>query len=707
MPSGPSDERDATLVRGRPASLLADTVEQADFSVRQDRPKTFQGQRPGDRYVRVGIRRSPRASDTASADYRVLPETPAAETLSGPRRVLAATKRVLIGRPIASAQEHKERLGVFTGLPVFASDNISSSAYATEEIMRVLVLAGVGALSLTLPITLAIIAVLAIVVTSYQQTIAAYPNGGGSYIVASDNLGHAAGLTAAGALLVDYVLTVSVSIAAGIAALTSLFPSFYPHRVALCVGCVALLCLGNLRGIRESGAIFAAPTYLYLIAIAGLFAWAVLRFMTGNVPTYTAPAAWHGAYATRTLGLVLILRAFSSGAVALSGVEAVSNGIPAFKAPETKRARTVLILMGSSFGVIFLGISFLAGHLGILPDPSEQETVISQIARAFVGNGPYLYFIQFATALILVLAANTAFADFPRLLSILARDRFVPRAFAFRGDRLAFTSGIVLLSLLATLLIVVFGGSVTHLIPLYTIGVFVAFTLSQAGMVKHWWVRRHGDQSWEWRAAVNGIGAVTTGVVAVEVAISKFLLGAWIVLLLVPLMILLMWGIGRHYSRMAGAQQPETPLRPDEVRVRPIVPIADLNIPAKQALAFARAIAPDEEVALVHVTDDVAAADRLRKEWQAWPHGRARLIVIESPYRSLGGPLLRYLDEEDAAHPGDTMLVVLPEYVPGHWWEQLLHNQTALRLKAALLFHHPGIIVASVPYHVALHDGQA
>jgi hypothetical protein len=363
----------------------------------------------------------------------------------------------------------------------------------------------------------------------------------------------------------------------------------------------------------------------------------------------------------------------------------------------------VLILMGSSFGLIFVGISFLAGHLGILPDPTEQETVISQIARAFVGNGPYLYYIQFATALILVLAANTAFADFPRLLSILARDRFVPRLFAFRGDRLAFTGGIVLLALLSTVLIVVFGGSVTHLIPLYTIGVFVAFTLSQAGMVKHWWVRRHGNRSWRWRAAVNGGGAVTTGIVAVEVAISKFLLGAWIVLLLVPLLIALMWAIGRHYRRMAGAQRPETPLQPDQVRVRPIVPIADLNIPAKQALAFARAVAPDDVISLVHVADDPADAERLRTAWAEWPHGGVCLIVIESRYRSLGGPLLRFLSDEGASHPDDTLMVILPEYVPEHWWEQLLHNQTALRLKAALLFH-PGVIVASVPYHVAGDD---
>jgi hypothetical protein len=358
--------------------------------------------------------------------------------------------------------------------------------------------------------------------------------------------------------------------------------------------------------------------------------------------------------------------------------------------------------MGASFAAIFLGMSFLAGQLGILPDPSEQTTVVSQLARAFVGDSPFLYLVQIATALLLVLAANTAFADFPRLLSILARDRFVPRLFAFRGDRLAFTGGIFLLSLLSVLLIVVFRGSVTNLIPLYTVGVFVAFTLSQSGMVVHWWRLRDRQPRWRMRAAINGVGAVTTGIVAIEVAISKFQLGAWMVLVLVPLLIGMMWGIRQHYRRIVGAQRPETPLDPTQVQLRPIIPIANLAVPAQQALAFARAIVPDEAITLVHVTDDVDAADRLRMEWERWPHGGVRLVVIESPYRSLAEPLLRHINEVERAYPGDTLMIILPEYVPGRWWEHLLHNQTALRLKAALLFH-PGIIVANVPYHVASH----
>jgi len=667
----------------------------------QDHLTLVHGRLPGDVYVRRPMH-LPDSLDGEHGDgYEVRPDELPGVASAG---VVGKVRRRLIGSPIPSDQEHVERLGVATGLPVFASDNISSSAYATEEIMRVLVLAGVGALSLTLPITFGIVAVLAIVVISYQQTIAAYPSGGGSYIVAKDNLGSKAALTAAGALLVDYVLTVAVSIAAGVAALTALFPALYPHRVLIGIVFILLIMLGNLRGIRESGAIFAAPAYVYLATMFGLLGYGMFRYLSGTMPEYTAPAGWAAAAGTQGLGLLLILRAFASGSVALTGTEAVSNGVPAFKAPEPRRAQTVLILMGTFFATIFIGISFLAGHLGILPDPSEEQTIISQLARTLVGNGPYLYLVQLSTALLLVLAANTAFADFPRLLSILARDRYVPRLFSFRGDRLAFTSGIMLLSVLSAILVVVFSGSVTQLIPLYTVGVFVAFTLSQSGMVKHWWKLRETEPGWHHRAVINGVGAVTTGIVAIEVGLSKFLLGAWMVLILVPVLIAGMWGIHRHYRRLESAQLPETPLDYTRLRIRPIVPIADLNVPAKQALAFARAVADDDVITLVHVTDKVDTADRLRTEWDQWPHGATHLVVIESPYRSLGGPLIRYLREEASTHPADTLLVVLPEYVPGRWWEHLLHNQTALRLKAKLLFQ-PGVFVVSVPYHIA-HAGE-
>ena len=660
--------------------------------------ETVRGTRPGDRFVRVATHKG----FTRVRRGHLVPRPGTGEPTRGFGRALKAVKRVLLGRPFATAEEPHERVSVFTGLAVFASDNISSSAYATEEIMRVLVLAGAGVLSLTMPITVVIVVVLAIVVTSYQQTIRAYPSGGGSYIVASDNLGTLPGLTAAGALLTDYVLTVSVSIAAGVEAITSIFPDLFDYRVALGIGFVVILTLGNLRGIRESGAIFTAPTYVYLVSIFGLLGYGMFRYVTGTLPVYEPPADWvQAAHGGEALSLFLILRAFSSGSVALTGTEAVSNGVPAFKPPEPRHAQMVLILMGTFFGLIFLGISFLAGQIGIVPDPTESETVISQLTGLLVGDGsPFHYLVQFSTALLLVLAANTAFADFPRLSSILARDRFLPRVFQFRGDRLAFTGGIVLLAGIAILLIIAFSGSVTNLIPLYTVGVFVAFTLSQSGMVRHWWKLRDSEPRWRMRAAINGLGAVTTGIVAVEVAYSKLLLGAWMVLLLVPLLIGMMWAIHTHYKRQEGARRAETPLATEEIQVRAVVPVADLGVPARQAIAFARAIAPDDQhVVAVHVTDDVAHAEQLRRQWEEWEPG-IELILIESPFRSLSGPLLAYIDALKETYPRDTLMVILPEYVPSHWWEHLIHNQTALRLKASLLFQ-PGIVVANVPYHVA------
>jgi amino acid transporter len=684
-PDAPSST--ATAVPARPDTVRPEL----------DRTELLRGTRPGDHYLRLTSHPDFRR---ARAGYLVAREG-IDQPRSGIGRRLAGVKKVLIGRPLASARELHERVNVFTGLAVFASDNISSSAYATEEIMRVLILAGVGALTLTMPITIGIVLVLAIVVTSYQQTIRAYPSGGGSYIVASDNFGPLPGLVAAAALLADYVLTVAVSIAAGVAALTSIVPGLFEYRVLLGVAFVTLLCLGNLRGIRESGAIFTAPTYVYLVAMLGLLAYGMVRFATGSLPAYSAPDAWREAHGAQALGLLLILRAFASGSVALTGTEAVSNGVPAFKPPEARRAQSVLILMGACFASIFLGMSFLAGRLGILPDPSEQVTVVSQLAGTLVGTGtPYHYLVQFSTALLLVLAANTAFADFPRLASILARDRFLPRTFQFRGDRLAFTGGIIVLSAVAATLIIAFRGSVTNLIPLYTVGVFLAFTLSQSGMVRHWWRQRDQVRSWRPRAAINGIGAVTTGIVALEVAASKFLLGAWMVLLLIPLLIGVMWAIRRHYLRMDEAERPETPLAPADVRPRVIVPVAKLNAPALQALAFARAIVRDSAVTLVHITDSQEEAEALQAQWARLPHGEANLIVIESPFRSLAGPLLRYIDAVRESYPHDTMVIVLPEFVPNHWWEHLLHNQTALRLKAALLFR-PGVVVANVPYHLA------
>ena len=661
-----------------------------DLRVRE----VVRGSKPGSHYIRV--KRNP-AFDTAGEHLIAREEVLAPTTAAG--KVLDACRRIFIGPRIPTIREIHERVNIFKGLAVFASDNISSSAYASEAIMAVLVLAGTGALGLTLPITLVIIGVLAVVVTSYQQTLYAYPNGGGSYIVASDNLGTLPGLVAAGALLTDYILTVAVSTAAGVEALTSIFAPLADWKVQLGVAFVVLLCLGNLRGIRESATIFATPTYVYLVAIYGLLLYGFWRYFTGTLPAYVPPPDWVHTYqleVPKALGIVLILRAFAEGSVALTGVEAVSNGIPAFKPPEWRNARVVLIMMGSFFGSIFFGMSFLAGKLGILPDPAQNVTVVSQLAAAFVGAGsPYHYLVQISTAVLLVLAANTAFADFPRLSSILARNGFMPHQFAHRGDRLAFNMGIVVLAVIAALLIAAFRGETLSLIPLYTVGVFVAFTLSQSGMVRHWWRLRTRERGWRWRAMVNGLGATTTGIVACVVGIVKFQLGAWIVLLIIPIFVLLMLGIKKHYDyvdRITHAQI--HPVR--RFRKIIILPIAKLDAVAERTIAFARSIQQDgDELVGVHVTMDVDQSD-LADRWEKEDRD-IRLICIESPYRALTRPLLAYIEAAAVTDPDAVVTVVLPDFVPQHWYEHLLHNHSALGLKAALLFR-PRTVVISVPY---------
>lgn len=654
------------------------------------------GRKPGSRYVRI-VRPFSREFKRQAPGHLVATER-VLEPKGATGRALEALRRTLIGVRIATEQEIQERLGKLKGLAIFASDNISSSAYATEEIMRVLVLAGAGALMFTMPITLVITVVLAIVVTSYQQVIRAYPGGGGSYMVASQNLGPLPGLTAAAALVTDYILTVSVSTAAGVAALTSVFPSLFEHRVALGVAMVALLCLGNLRGIRESGSIFAAPTYIYLLGIFGLLGYGFFRFVTGSLPAYEAPAGWSEAHGAEALGLLLVLRAFASGSVALTGTEAVSNGVPAFKPPESHNARTVLIIMGALFASIFLGTGFLAGHIGILPDSTEQETVISQLAGTLVGqSSAYHYLVQVSTALILALAANTAFNGFPRLASILAKDRYVPRQFMYRGDRLAFSVGIIVLAVLASALIIAFQGSVTNLIPLYTVGVFIAFTLSQIGMVRHWWLLRESEPGWRSRAFLNGLGAVATGVVAVAVGVAKFALGAWMVLLLIPLLVAMMLGIHRHYRALEDAltlERPDTPL-PPSAPPRVIVPVSRLDQVALQALSFANTISPD--VTAVHISEDQEEAEDIRRRWERWG-GEAELVIVESPYRALIPPLLAYIDAVEKQDPGRPITIVLSMFVPRHFWEYFLHNQTAFRLKLRL-FLRPNTVVIDVPYH--------
>ncbi len=654
--------------------------------------EVVRGTRPGDQVIRVARHRAFRSVRPGT----IVPRPAEPESVRG--RIFSNLGRFIFGTPLPSAAELSERVGVPRGLSLFASDNISSSAYATEEIMRVLALAGMAYLTLAMPITIAIIIVLAIVVLSDRVVIATYPGGGGSYIVAYENLGPVAGLVAAAALLTDYILTVAVSVSAGVAAIISAFPELVDNRVNIALLVVALMTIVNLRGVRESGRIFMAPTYIYLVSITGLLVFGLFRMLTGNMPEYSVPDEWLVAHSAEPLTLLLLLRAFASGSVALTGVEAVSNGVPAFKPPEVRNAQSTLIIMGATFGTIFLGLSFLNSQIGIVPDPHETETVLSQLARSLVGQNWYYYFLQFSTTLLLVLAGNTAYNGFPRLASILAQDRYLPRQFMFRGDRLAFTGGIIVLALVAALLVWVYQGSVTSLIPLYTIGVFIAFTLSQTGLVRRWWTRRREERSWTARLAVNGVGATATGVVAVVVGVSKFALGAWMVLAIIPILVGMMWAIRRHYDHMARSTTPETPTEPAAIHLRVIVPIANLAVPARQALAYAQAIVSLEYIVAVHVAEDAESADKFRKSWQD-SNLQVPLVIIESPFRSLTNPLLAYIDAVRDTHPGDTVTVILPEYVPRHWWEQLIHNQTAFRLKAALLFH-PGIVVVDVPYHL-------
>jgi amino acid transporter len=661
--------------------------------------ETRKGRRPGDTYIRR-VRPYEELFQRGEEGELIATERTVLDR-PGWTRTLRRMRTVLIGRPISSEREEHERLSKLKALAIFSSDNISSSAYATEEMMRILVLAGIGAISLTMPLTIAICLVLAVVATSYWQTIRAYPNGASSYLVASDNLGYRAGLVAGAALLIDYTLTVAVSVSAAVAAITSVLPELFPQRVVIAVAIVVVLMLGNLRGVRESGTIFMAPTYLYIVLILGMVGIGLARLVTGTLPDYTPPADWLAAEGgAEVLSIFLILRAFSSGAAALTGVEAISDGVPAFKPPEWRNARITLVWAAAIFAALFLGISFMASAIGVVPDRSEEQTVLSQIARLVVGDGAFFVLIQVATVLVLALAANTAFADFPRLSSFLARDDFMPRQFAFRGERLAFTTGIVALSGFAALLLVAFGASVTALIPLYTLGVFLAFTLSQSSMVVRWWRRR--EASWRRGLVINGAGALTTGVIALIVVESKFLAGAWMVVLAIPLLVVLMLGIRSHYRSV------DTAIRLDRIppgahsasKPMVIVPIARLDEPARAAIAFANSISP--EATAVHVTNDADGAEALRRAWPEWSGG-AELVVIESPYRALIGPLLAYLDVLQRHDPSRPVLVVLSEFVPRHWWENLLHNQTALRLKLRL-FTRPNTIVADVPYHLRRHS---
>lgn len=617
-------------------------------------------------------------------------------------------KRFLIGRALRTEQAAHERLTKKTALAVFSSDALSSTAYATEEILLVLAVAAAAtqgqSFYYVVPISIGIAMLLAIVAISYRQTIHAYPSGGGAYIVAKENLGTTPGLIAAASLLVDYVLTVSVSIAAGVAAITSAaqgtsFAWIDEHKVILCLVFISLIALANLRGVRESGALFATPTYVFLVSFLIMIGYGLFHYWVYDgvapVPSSEELKTAEG-YSLQPLTTLLLLGAFSNGCTALTGIEAISNGVPAFKKPEAQNAATTLVWMAVLLTTMFLGTSVLAFLYHV--HPHANETVISQFARIMFtgGLGWFYYVVQAATAAILVLAANTSFADFPRLSSLLARDRFLPRQFANRGDKLVFSNGIIILAVFSGALVVMFGGDTSRLIPLYAVGVFLSFTLSQSGMVRRW-LRTRSPQ-WKKSIVVNAVGATATFVVLCVFIVTKFIHGAWIVVVVIPLLVILFHAIHKHYVDVAKQLSLDglEHLRPIKHNV--VVPISGLHRGVLTALEYAKSIARDNNVTAVYVDFEEEATAKLREKWGRLDVG-VKLVVLPSPYRELTRPLLKYIKRVGRHEHDDLMTVVLPEFIPAKWWQHVLHNQSSLLLKGALLFKK-GVIVTSVPYHL-------
>ncbi|MEK7799399.1 MAG: APC family permease [Acidobacteriota bacterium] len=599
-------------------------------------------------------------------------------------------KRWLLGTPLETERFQEERLRIPIALAVFSSDALSSVAYATEEMLLVLSLAGAAALDYSMPISGVIVLLLIFVIVSYRQTIHAYPMGGGSYIVARENLGTLWGLIAAAALQLDYVLTVAVSTAAGVAAVTSALPGLLHHRIAVGLLFLFVLVVGNLRGLRQSGRIFAFPTYMFIFAMTALIVTGIVRASFGHPPVEAPATAL--PQASHALTLFLLMRAFSAGCAALTGIEAVSDGVQAFRKPESRNAATTLMIMAGILGFFFLGTSLLAHKYTVVP--GVGQTVVSQLGRAIFGTGPLYYLLQAATALILMVAANTAFADFPRLSSILARDRFVPRQLANLGDRLVYSNGILILAGSAGFLIILFGGDTHALIPLYAVGVFLAFTLSQSGMVaRH--LRQKGPR-YRLHAAINAAGATATGAALVVIAVTKFTQGAWIVILLIPLFVFFFLKTHRHYFHVRQQLSlreidPERPLRHTA-----IVPISAVNRATVYAIRYAKSIA--HEVEAVHVAIDPQRVEQIREQWKTWGGG-VPLRILESPYRSIVQPLVDHVDDlMHGRRRNEMVTVVLPEFVTAHWWEGLFHNQSAFLVKGALLFR-PGVVVTSIPFH--------
>lgn len=662
-------------------------------------------------------------------------------------------KRTLVGDPISSEQAHHERLNKKTALAVFSSDALSSVAYSTEAILLVLLAAGSIAIGYLVPIVIGITILLAILTLSYRQTIHAYPSGGGAYIVAKDNLGTQPGLIAGASLLIDYILTVAVSVSAGVAAITSATQGtrldfLHQHRVALCIFIVVFIAVINLRGVRESGAIFAGPTYLFIFAMLALIVFGFFRYYTtGQVmPTPSAENVYYDqsggtfTHSALTSGALiwLLMRAFAAGCTALTGVEAISNGIPAFQKPESKNAATTLTWMALIMTILILGTGFLAYKLNAHPVGAE-ETLVSAMARHTFGSGFFYYFIQAATAAILVLAANTSFADFPRLASLLAADRFLPRQFANRGDRLVFSNGVIILAVLAIVLIVIFKGQEQAMLPLYAVGVFLSFTLSQSGMVIHWLRERKTEEAkahilkqeeeqsihrtqdpgaatharerlralerdkggnWFLSILINGTGAIITFVVLIVLTVTKFTHGAWAVIVLIPLLVVMFQSISRHYKLVA-AQLTLGQAKPDRppMKHRIIIPVSGIHRGVLPALDYARSLSSNgHQITAVYVEINPENTVEVRRQWEVWGSG-VPLKIISSPYRSITAPLIHFINEEADQHKDSIITIVLPEFVPKAWWQQLLHNQTALLIKGKLLFSR-NIVVTSVPHHL-------
>ena len=621
-------------------------------------------------------------------------------------------KSWLIGRPLPTADAPHQTIGKVIGLAVFASDALSSTAYATQEILVILAIAGTAAFGYAFPISIAIVVLLAVVTISYEQTIHAYPSGGGAYIVSRDNLGELPAQSAGAALLTDYILTVAVSISSGVAQLTSAYPGLFNYRVELAVVLVLFIMIINLRGVKESGLTFAIPTYFFLVMMfvtvgAGLF-----RYLAGTLGAVVDPPGLEIVQTTQVVSLFLILHAFSSGTAALTGVEAISNGIPAFKEPRSRNAGITLIWMSAILGTLFLGITFLSSQVGVVP--SEEETVISQLVRTIYEGRGLLYLGTIAaTTVILVMAANTAYADFPRLSALLAVDGFIPRQFTYRGSRLVYSRGIIALAVIASLLIIAFQASVTALIPLYAIGVFFSFTLSQAGMAHRWWksgrlapgqeIKERGsilhyDSAWKIKMIINSSGSVCTMVVMFVFAITKFEDGAWIVLLLMPMLVVIFSAIHRHYRSLAAHLSLEQFGPPPRIpRHRVIMLVSSVHRGTLVALRYARSLSDD--VTAVHVSIDLDEAEKVQHKWELWGDG-VRLVILDSPYRLLLEPLLEYI-EEVASHrrPNEILTIVVPQFVPKRWWHNLLHTQAATLLRIVLLFK-PGVVITDVPYQV-------